>query len=147
MQHVQQLHSYIRHRHLRPLFSYAKQNIRSGTSILHHCQSRNTWPRLLNMNFNHHFLHSGSTSADFNHDFNHDFNRDFKHDFLPNDWFFADFSQNFSERALVVLKNPITISMTKIGTVEPDTLKKPSLFHADFNHNFNHDFLHNGKPL
>jgi len=65
--------------------------------------------------------------------------------------FFADFSQNFSERALVVLKNSITISMTKIGTVEPVTLKKQCLFHADFNHDFkqdfNHDFLHSGTPL
>ena len=41
-QHVQQLRSYIRHRHLRPLCSSAKQNIRSVTSILHHCQSRVT---------------------------------------------------------------------------------------------------------
>jgi len=39
-------------------------------------------------------------------------------------------------------ENPITISMTKIGTVEPVTLKKPCLFHADFNQ----DFLHNGTP-
>jgi len=54
-QHVQQLHSYIRHRHLRPLFSSAKQNIRSLTSVLHHCQSRNTWPRLMNINFQSRF--------------------------------------------------------------------------------------------
>jgi len=32
--------------------------------------------------------------------------------------FFADFSQNFSEQALVVLKNPITISITIFCTVE-----------------------------
>jgi len=32
-------------------------------------------------------------------------------------------------------------------TVEPVTLKKPCLFHTDFNHDFNHDFLHNGTPL
>jgi len=38
--------------------------------------------------------------------------------------FFADFSQNFSARALLGLKNSITISMTNIGTVEPVTLKK-----------------------
>jgi len=41
---------YIRRRHLRPLFSSAKQNIWSVTSILHHCQSCNTWPRLMNIN-------------------------------------------------------------------------------------------------
>jgi len=40
--------------------------------------------------------------------------------------FFADFTQNFSE---------------------PVTLKKPCLFHVDFNHDFNHDFLHSGTPL
>jgi len=49
MQHVQQLHSCIHHRHLRPLFSSAKQNIRSVMSVLHHCHSV----------FNHDFLHSG----------------------------------------------------------------------------------------
>jgi len=32
--------------------------------------------------------------------------------------FFADFSQNFSERALLLLKNSIMISSTKIGIVE-----------------------------
>ena len=32
-------------------------------------------------------------------------------------------------------------------TAEPVTLKKPCLFHTDFNHDFNHDFLHNGTPL
>jgi len=55
--------------------------------------------------------------------------------------FFADFSQNFLEQALLLLKNSIrisitifcivehgllisiTISITKIGTVEPVTLK------------------------
>ena len=37
--------------------------------------------------------------------------------------------------------------MTKIGTVEPVTLKKPCLFHVDFNHDFSHDFLHSGTPL
>ena len=61
--------------------------------------------------------------------------------------FFDDFSQNFSERAVLVLKNSITISITKIGIVEPVTLKKPCLFRVDFNHDFNHDFLHNGTPL
>ena len=54
-QHVQQLHLYIRHRHLRPLFSSAKQNIRSVTSVLQYCQSRNTWPRLMNINFQSRF--------------------------------------------------------------------------------------------
>ena len=57
--------------------------------------------------------------------------------------FFADFSQNCSERVLLVVKNSITISITKIGVVEPVTLKKPCLFHVDFNH----DFLHSGTPL
>jgi len=61
------------------------------------------------------------------------------------------FSQNFSERALLVLKNSITISIRKIGIVESVTLKKPCLFHADFNydfnHDFNHDFLHSGTWL
>jgi len=33
--------------------------------------------------------------------------------------FFADFSQNFSERALLLLKNSITISITIFCTVEP----------------------------
>jgi len=37
--------------------------------------------------------------------------------------FLADFSHNFSERALFVLKNSITISITKIGVVEQVTLK------------------------
>jgi len=55
MQHVQQRHSYIRHHYLRPLVSSAKQNILSLTSILHHCQSRNTWPRLMNINFQSRF--------------------------------------------------------------------------------------------
>jgi len=50
--------------------------------------------------------------------------------------FLADFSQNFSERALFILKNSITTSVTKISTVEPVTLKKPCLFRADFNHDF-----------
>jgi len=56
-QHVQQLHLHIRHRHLRPLFSSSKQNIRSVTWILglHHCQSRNMWPRLMNINFQSRF--------------------------------------------------------------------------------------------
>ena len=54
--------------------------------------------------------------------------------------FFVDFSHNFSERALLVQKNSITISITKISVVEPVTLKKPCLFHADFNHDFNQDF-------
>jgi len=63
------------------------------------------------------------------------------------DFFLADFNQNFSERALLVLKNSVTISVTKIDIVEPVTLKKPCLFHADFNHDFNHDFLHSGAPL
>ena len=53
--------------------------------------------------------------------------------------FLADFSQNFSERALFALKN----SITKIGIVELVTLKKPCLFHADFNQ----DFLHSGTWL
>jgi len=48
---------------------------------------------------------------------------------------------------LLILKNSITISVTKIGIVEPVTLKKPALFHVDFNHDFNHDFLHGGTPL
>jgi len=61
--------------------------------------------------------------------------------------FLADFSQNFSERALLVLKNSVTISVTKIDIVGPVTLKKPCLFHADFNHDFNHDFLHSGTWL
>jgi len=55
--------------------------------------------------------------------------------------FFADFSQNFSERALS------HISITKIGILEPVTPEKPCLFHADFNHDFNHDFLHSGTLL
>ena len=38
-------------------------------------------------------------------------------------------------------------TITKIGTVEPVTLKKPCLFHVDFNHDFNHHFLHSGTPL
>jgi len=38
--------------------------------------------------------------------------------------FFADFSHNFSARALLGLKNSITISITNIGTVEPVILKK-----------------------
>jgi len=46
-------------------------------------------------------------------------------------------------RFQLLLKNLITISMTKIGTVEPATLKKPCLFHADISH----DFLHSGTPL
>jgi len=46
----------------------------------------------------------------------------------------------FSERAMLILKTSITISITKIGTVEAVTLKKPCLFHADFNQGFNHDF-------
>jgi len=50
--------------------------------------------------------------------------------------FFVDFSQNFLERALFVLKDSITISIRKIGAVEPVTLKKPCLFHTDFNQNF-----------
>jgi len=37
---------------------------------------------------------------------------------------FADFSQIFSELALLVVKNSITISITKIGVVEPVTLIK-----------------------
>jgi len=37
--------------------------------------------------------------------------------------FCADFSHSFSERALLVLKNSITISITKIGVVEPVKLK------------------------
>jgi len=57
--------------------------------------------------------------------------------------FFANFSQNFSEGALLVLKNSITISIMKIGIVEPVTLKKPCLFHVDFNH----DFLQSGTWL
>jgi len=51
-----------------------------------------------------------------------------------------------SERALLVLlvlKNSITILIMKIGIVEPVTLKKPCLFHADFNH----DFLHTGTTV
>jgi len=32
-------------------------------------------------------------------------------------------------------------------TVEPATLKKQLLFHADFNRDFNHDFLHSGTPF
>jgi len=39
----------------RPLFSSAKQNIRYVTSILRHCQSRNTWPRPMNINFQSRF--------------------------------------------------------------------------------------------
>ena len=39
------------------------------------------------------------------------------------------------------------ISITKIGTVEPVTLKQPCLFHTDFNHDFNHDFLHSEHPF
>jgi len=31
--------------------------------------------------------------------------------------------------------------------VEPVTLKKPRLFHANFNHNFNHDFLQVEHPF
>jgi len=53
----------------------------------------------------------------------------------------------FLERALLVLKNSITISVTKIGIVEPVTLKKPALLHVDFNRDFNPDFLHGGTPL
>jgi len=45
--------------------------------------------------------------------------------------FFADFSRNFSERALLLLKNVIKISITKIGILEPVTLKKACLFHVD----------------
>jgi len=45
----------IRHRHPHPLFSSAKQSVRSVTSILRHCQSRNTWPRLMNINFQSRF--------------------------------------------------------------------------------------------
>ena len=36
---------------------------------------------------------------------------------------FVDFSQNLSEQSLLVLKNSIMISITKIGIVEPVTLK------------------------
>jgi len=52
---VKQLHSYTRHRHLRPIFSSSKQKVLSVTSILRHCQSRNTWPRLMNFNFQSRF--------------------------------------------------------------------------------------------
>ena len=58
--------------------------------------------------------------------------------------FFADFSQNFS---LLVLKNSITISITKMGIVKTVTLKKPFLFRADFIHDFNRDFVHSGTWL
>jgi len=64
------------------------------------------------------------------------------------DWFFVDFSQNFSERAPLVLKNSITISILKIGIVEPVTKwKRSCLFYADFTHDLYHDFLHNGTPF
>jgi len=43
--------------------------------------------------------------------------------------FFADFSQNFSERALLVLS------------------ARSEKFNHDFNHEFNRDFLHSGTPL
>jgi len=61
--------------------------------------------------------------------------------------FFIYFGQNFSERALLLLKNSITIPVMKIGTVELVTLKKPCLFYADFGHDFNHDFLLSGTPF
>jgi len=54
-------------------------------------------------------------------------------DFLP-------MSEFFGERALLVLKNSITISITKIGTVEPVTLKKavfvPYTFQTRFQSRF-----------
>jgi len=55
MQHAQKLHSYIRHRHRRPLFSSAKQNVRSVASILSHCHSPNTRTRLMNVYFQSRF--------------------------------------------------------------------------------------------
>jgi len=54
--------------------------------------------------------------------------------------FFTNFSQNFSERALLVLKDSITISITKIGIVASVTLIEPCLFRADFNHGFQSRF-------
>jgi len=50
--------------------------------------------------------------------------------------FFADFSQNFSERALLILKSSITISITKIGTVEAVTMKKVVLVPCRFQSRF-----------
>ena len=61
--------------------------------------------------------------------------------------FFADFSQNFSARALLGLKNSITISMTNIGTVEPVTLKKAVFVPWQFQSRFQSRFLHTGTPL
>ena len=56
-QHVQQLHSYIRHRHLRPLLSSAKQSIRSVTSVLHRFQ---WWLTMIIVISNHEFMHNGT---------------------------------------------------------------------------------------
>jgi len=58
---VQQLHSYIRRRHLRPIFSSARQNVRSLTTVVRHCQSRNTWPRLMIITFQSRFSAQWST--------------------------------------------------------------------------------------
>ena len=56
--------------------------------------------------------------------------------------FFCRFQSEFFRTSTAPSENSIMISITKIGTVEPVTLKKPCLFHADFNHDFNDDFKH-----
>jgi len=65
--------------------------------------------------------------------------------------FLADFSQNFSERALFVLENSIMVSITKNWHSGTGYIEKPCLFRADFNHDFkhdfNHNFLHSGTPV
>ena len=51
----------------------------------------------------------------------------------------------FSERAMKTFSRDFSHENRYSGTAV--TLKKPRLFHADFNHDFNHEFLHSGTSL
>ena len=55
--------------------------------------------------------------------------------------FFADFSQNFSERALLVLKNSTTIIFNHENRHSGTGYIEKAVFVPDFNHDFNHHFL------